>query len=148
MARATTRRAQLDLDRVRGAVETAERTTSAEIVVTIAPFFFGRVWAAAKRAFARLGVSQTRARNGVLVFVVPARRQVVVLADEGALTQIDPAVWHATAEHIAAAFAHGRGTDGLIEGIAELARVLSVAFPPMRGDVNELPDRPFVGRPP
>jgi uncharacterized membrane protein len=84
MGHATTRRREIDAACVRRAVEAAEHRTSAEIVVSIAPFFLGRVWSAARRAFARLGVAGTRARNGVLVFVVPSRRQVVVLADDGA----------------------------------------------------------------
>src|SRR5512147_2831500 len=99
--RATTRRKDIDVARVRKAVEAAERTTSAEIVVSIAPFFLGRVWQAAQRAFARLGVSRTQRRNGVLVFVVPSRRQVVMLADDGALARVDPSVWSETATQIA-----------------------------------------------
>jgi putative membrane protein len=145
MGRATTRRKDLDLDRVREAVEEAERHTSAEIVVSIAPFFLGRVWPAAQRAFARLGVARTRGRNGVLVFVVPSRRQVIVLADEGATARIDPSVWRDAAAQIAAAFARGDGTAGLVEGIAFLARALSGPFPHARADVNELPDQPFLG---
>jgi uncharacterized membrane protein len=145
MGRATTHRKDLDLDRVRGAVEDAERRTSAEIVVSIAPFFLGRVWPAARRAFAQLGVARTRGRNGVLVFVVPSRRQVVVLADEGALARLDPSAWSDAAERIAAAFAHGHGSAGLVEGIDFLARALSVPFPRERTDVNELPDQPFMG---
>jgi len=145
MGHATTRRKDLDLARVREAVEAAERRTSAEIVVAIAPFFLGRVWSAARRAFARLGVARTRARNGVLVFVAPSRRQVVVLADEGALARVDASVWSDAAARIANAFALGRGTSGLVDGIEWLSRALSGPFPHERADVNELPDRPRVG---
>jgi uncharacterized membrane protein len=146
MHRATTRRKDIDVARVREAVEAAERTTSAEIVVSIAPFFLGRVWHAAQRAFARLGVSRTRERNGLLVFVVPSRRQVVVLADEGALARVDPSVWPETATQIATAFARGHGTTGLVDGIARLARSLRGPFPHEHADVNELPDQPVLGR--
>lgn len=139
---ATTHRRDIDREAVRRAVVSAELRTSAEIVVAIAPFFIGRMWHAARRAFIRLGVAATRRRNGVLVFVVPARRQVVVLPDEGASDAIDPDVWQVVATHIAAAFAGGRGTDGLLEGVAELGDALSGAFPPSPDDVNELPDMP------
>lgn len=144
MPRATTRRKDIDIASVTAAVEAAERTTSAEIVVSIAPFFLGRVWAAARRAFVRLGVSRTRERNGVLVFVAPSRRQVAVLADDGALARVDPSVWPDTATRIAAAFARGEGTAGLVDGIARLARALRGPFPHQGGDVNELPDQPIV----
>jgi uncharacterized membrane protein len=146
MRRATTRRKEIDLARVRHAVEAAELRTSAEITVSIAPFFFGRVWPAARAAFVRLGVARTQGRNGVLVFVVPARRQVVVLADEAAIAQVDPAIWRDSASRIAAAFARGHGTAGLVDGIEWLSRALREPFPHQRGDVNELPDQPQLER--
>jgi uncharacterized membrane protein len=145
MRRATIRRNQIDVERVREAVERAEHATSAEIVVSIAPFFLGRVWTAARRAFTRLGVSRTRAHNGVLVFVVPSRRQVVILADDGALARVHPPVWPETAACIAAGFARGHGTAGLVEGIDRVAHALRGPFPHQPGDVNELPDRPVLG---
>lgn len=144
MTRATTRRKDLDLDRVRQAIEAAERHTSAEIVVSIAPFFVGRLWPAARRTFARLGVARTHGRNGVLIFVVPARRQVLVLADDAAHAHLDPAVWREAAARIAAAFGRGEGTTGLVAGVEYLACALAGPFPHHRGDPNELPDRPVV----
>ena len=78
----------------------------------------------------------------MLVFVVPARRQVVVLADDSALAQIDPAIWSDAASRIAAAFACGCGTAGLVDGIDWLSRALSGPFPYEPGAVNELPDQP------
>lgn len=122
---ATTRRKDLDVARVQQAIEAAERRTSAEIVVAVAPFFVGGMWAAARRAFRRLGI----AGNGVLVFVVPARRDVVVLADEGAYQRLAPAVWHGTATRIANEFARGQGTEGLVAGIEHLATALAATFP-------------------
>ena len=80
----------------------------------------------------------------MLVFVVPARRQVVVLADEGALARIDRAVWHEIAARIAAAFARGDGTSGLVDGIARLGHALAGPFPHRRDDIDELPDQPVT----
>jgi uncharacterized membrane protein len=148
MGTATTRRKDIDLLRVRAAVEAAERRTSAEIVVSIAPFFVGRVWRAAERAFVQLGVARTHARNGVLVFVVPSRRQVIVLPDDGAAAGIEPSVWTDVATGIADAFARGEGTTGLVDGIELLSHALARRFPYHRADVNELPDQPHHGRSP
>ena len=137
-----TRRATIDRNRVREAVEAAERHTSAEIVVSIAPFFIGSVERAARRAFERLGIAHTRRRNGVLVFVVPARRQVMVIGDHGAEACVDSSVWCEVASQIAHAFACGDGTAGLVAGVARLANALSAPFPHEHDDVNELPDEP------
>lgn len=144
MGRATTRRRDIDQARVREAVEQAERRTSSEIMVAIAPFFIGRMWTAARRAFVRLGVGATSQRNGVLVFVVPARRQVIVLPDEAAAARVGPSTWTEVASQIAAAFGRGDGTSGLVEGIGRLAASLSGPFPRNRADINELPDEPVM----
>ena len=140
-----TRRAVIDRNQVREAVEEAELRTSAEIVVSIAPFFIGNVERAAHRAFAHLGIAQTQRRNGVLVFVVPARQQVFVLSDRGADASVDSSIWNAVASHIAKAFARGAGTAGLVDGVRLLAHALSAPFPHDCGDANELPDHPQVG---
>jgi uncharacterized membrane protein len=140
-----TRRKDIDRARVREAIEIAETKTSAEIVVSLAPFFFGDVWAEARRAFAKLGVWKTRRRNGVLLFVVPSRRRVVVLADEGAVARIDTKVWRDAAEVIAAGFARGLGTEALVAAIDQLAQTLAAVFPVGAAEVNELSDEPLVG---
>lgn len=144
MGTAITKRSQIDVAQVRAAVEAAERQTSAEIVVALSPFFFGNVMSAAHRAFRKLGVARTRQRNGVLIFVVPRRRQVVVLADEGALVAAPGTLWSELAADIAAACGRGAGTDGLVAAIARLGRELAAAFPCPADDVNELPDAPRV----
>jgi uncharacterized membrane protein len=138
--RGTERRRDIDRDRVRKAVEEAERRTSAEIAVSIAPFFFGGVDRAAHRAFAKLGIARTRRRNGVLVFVVPARHAVVVLPDDGAAAHLDDSVWTRVALFIASAFARSDGTAGLVDGIAQLADELCRVFPPEPGKIDELPN--------
>ena len=131
-----------DAPRIRAAIEAAERRTSAEVVVSVAPFFLGSVAAAARRAFARLGVAATRARNGVLIFVVPSRRQLIVLADAQAEARMGPACLAEVARRIAAGFGRGRGTEGLLAGIEHVADGLATAFPRTPDDVNELADAP------
>jgi uncharacterized membrane protein len=119
----TAHRHAVDRPRVRAAVEAAERGTSAEIVVSVSPFFVGNVWRAARRAFAKLE------RNGVLLFVVPARRELVVIADDAIDALLGASVWREIADDVAAAFGRGEGTDGLVDAVARLAATLEAAFP-------------------
>jgi putative membrane protein len=135
-------RPDLDTDRLRAAIEAAERRTSAEVMVAMSPFFIGRIERAAHRAFARLGVARTRGRNGVLVFVVPRRHQVVVLPDVEAEARVDPSAWRDAAAFVAAGFGTGRPTDGLVDAIGCLATALAGPFPATAHDLNELPDHP------
>ena len=74
---------QLDTAAVERAIARAETRTSGEIRVSISRFFVGSSRHLAERAFKRLGMHATQARNGVLLLIEPARREVVVLGDAG-----------------------------------------------------------------
>ncbi len=131
----------LDSEKIVEAIRAVEKRTSGEIRVSISPFFYGRVRPVAERAFRRLGMTNTRERNGILFFVVPSRRRFVVLGDEGIHAKVGQEFW----EHIAGAmsdrFRKGNFTEGLINGIFEVGERLAVHFPfDQLTDVNELPD--------
>jgi uncharacterized membrane protein len=134
-----------DSARVKRAIEEAEARTSGEIVVSVAPFFLGSVERAAERAFTRLAVSHTRDGNGVLFFIVPGRRQFVILGDVGIHARVGPDFWRAVADAVSRRFGEGDLNAGLTDGIAEVGRRLAEHFPHDRAhDVNELPDEPDV----
>jgi uncharacterized membrane protein len=141
---------RLDIPRIEEALRAAERRTSGEIRVSVAPFFWGSVRRAAETAFVRLGMTETRQRNGVLFFVVPARRRFVVLGDEGIHARVGPDFWESVAARVAEAFHAGDFTGGLVRGITAVGEQLSAHFPYQPGeDINELPDTVDMGpRPP
>src|SRR5262245_35246775 len=87
----------IDQEKVSRAIETAERLTSGESCVSVAPLFWGSVESAADKAFARLGMTATKHRNGVLFFVVPARRRFVVLGDAGIHECVGQEFWDSVA---------------------------------------------------
>ena len=132
---------KLDTERIELAISDAERLTSGEIRVSVAPLFWGNVERAARRAFERLRMHETRERNGVLFFIVPARRKFYVLGDAGIHAKVGEDFWHAVAAVMSIHFQRGNFTEGLVRGIATLAEKLAEHFP-HRGtaDKNELPD--------
>jgi uncharacterized membrane protein len=130
----------IDAERVKNAIEQAENQTSGEIVVSVAPFFWGSVEKAARRSFVRLGVNRTRARNGVLFFIVPSRRLFVVLGDQGIHEKVGQEFWNGVASHLTEHFHAGDFTQGLVDGIAEVGRQLMTHFPFEASDANELSD--------
>jgi uncharacterized membrane protein len=132
---------QFDAERIRGAIAAAEKKTSGEIRVSVAPFFWGRVRPVAERAFRRLGMENTKQRNGILFFIVPARKRFVVLGDEGIHAKVGQDFWDKIAEAMAARFRKGEFGDGLVDGIKEAVEGLAAHFPyDAATDVNELPD--------
>jgi uncharacterized membrane protein len=139
-----TRRAlleRIDVPALEAAIARAERSTSGEIRVSIAPWFWGSVRRAAERAFERLGVAATRERNGALIFVVPARRRVVVLGDVGLHARVGQEYWDDVAREVGEAFRQQRYSDGLLRAIEILGERLARHFPSDPNDnPNELSD--------
>jgi uncharacterized membrane protein len=114
---------KIDVERVRQAIAEAEHQTSGRVRVSVAPFFWGDVRRAAERAFTRLG------RQGVLIFVVPARRKFVVLGDEDIHAHVGQELWDDVAAAMADRFRAGDFTGGLVHGIETVGRELAVALP-------------------
>jgi uncharacterized membrane protein len=119
----------IDQDLVKNAIQRAESLTSGEISVSVAPLFWGNVRKAAEKAFARLGVGQTKLRNGVLFFVVPSRRTFVVLGDQGIHEKVGQDFWNRIATVLAEKFHDGDFTGGLVAGIDTVGGQLAAHFP-------------------
>jgi len=133
---------------VKAAIQQAEHQTSGEVVVSVAPYFWGNVEKAARRAFVRLGVAHTRMHNGVLFFIVPSRRSFVVLGDQGIHEKVGQEFWERVRSKVAEHFRAGNFTEGLVDGIAEVGGQLLRHFPYDKNTVaNELSDEiDFGGR--
>lgn len=132
----------IDALKVQRAIAAAERASTGEVRVSIAPYFLGSVRRAAERAFERLGMTQTRQRNGVLLFLVPSRRKFVILGDAGLHALVGQAFWDQVAARASAHFRLGDFTGGLVEAIERVAERLAQHFPGAgAADVNELPDQ-------
>ena len=131
----------IDSDRIKAAIQKAERRTSGEICVSVSRLFWGNIEKAADKAFGRLGMTQTKHRNGVLFFVVPSRRQFVVLGDEGLHTKVGQEFWQRIANRVSEHFRDGDFTTGLLKGIEEVGEQLAAHFPyDSTADVDELTD--------
>lgn len=137
----------IDVARVRDAIVAAERATSAELRVSLAPWFWGSVERAADKAFVRLGMTATKEHNGVLFFVVPSRRAFVVLGDSAVHDRLGQAFWDELAAILSAHFARGEFTQGLLVALARAGQQLASKFPPdSHGKRNELADEVDVQR--
>jgi putative membrane protein len=99
-----------------------------------------RVRIAAILAFHEKGVTHTRERTGLLVYVSLLERAVEVIADRGITTRVPAAAWAEKVGAIDAAVARGENGTAVAARIKELADVLEPALPRQADDVNELPD--------
>ena len=136
----------LDRGRLERAIAAAERATSGEIRISVAPFFWGDVQRAAERAFQRLGMRGTEERNGVLLFVVPSRRRLAVLGDEGIHQRVGQQFWEELVKQLTERFRTGSFTEGLEQAVQHLGEQLARHFPHAgAADRNELHDDVDLG---
>ncbi len=98
----------------------------------------------ANQEFFRLGLHQTVARTGVLLFVSLLERRVVVLGDLGIHAKVGDEHWKHTQSVILDGVRSGHIETGLIYGIRATGTVLAQHFPWVHGDRNEIPDRVVV----
>jgi uncharacterized membrane protein len=136
---------RIDREKVQKAILQAEDLTSGEICVSVAPLFWGSIEKAADKAFVRMGMTRTRDRNGVLFFVVPARRKFVVLGDRGIHEKVGQEFWDRVVAVVSEKFRDGDFTEGLVRGIEEVGHQLATHFPVQAEDRNELPDEVDFG---
>lgn len=135
----------LDTSRIREAIQNAEQRTSGQIRVSVSTLFWGDPRKAAERAFDRLRMRATRQRNGILLFIVPARRRFVVLGDEGIHAKVGQVFWDHVRSAMANYFKDGKFTDGIVHGVETVGNELAAHFPKEAGGENELPDDVDLG---
>lgn len=119
-------------------------------VLKLWPQFLGgdrvnkRVEEAAMAQFYRLGISRTRDRSGILVYVSIHEKLCRVLPDVGVEAALDKSKWHQAVSPIEAAgklsLKNHEGREKLAEGIEALGPILEKALPRREDDTNELAD--------
>jgi putative membrane protein len=87
------------------------------------------------------GLSGTRGRTGILVFVALEERYACVIPDEGIAALLPADTWKRAIERLTDALKAGRTGDGLAAAVTEVADALSVHAPAGPADIDELPNR-------
>lgn len=150
-----TRRALGDAERerLRERIARSETTHSGEIRLYVeAGLPLSYLWRGAtarERAltmFGKLGVWDTEANNGVLIYLLLAERRIEIIADRGLSRRVGAAHWQAITEQMREAFRAGRFEDGLNAAVDAVAQALREHFPlaPGQANPNELPDAPLL----
>lgn len=136
---------------IEDAITRSERAHAAELRVAIeASLPLREVWRGrtprerAIEAFGQLGVWDTAANNGVLLYLLWADHAVEIVADRAAAAAIPEARWREVCDALAAACRDGDVASGLVGAIDRIDRLLIEAFPAVQGDANELPNRPVI----
>lgn len=129
----------IDKKAIEAAIHATEAACSSEIRVHVEPRLRGRdVLDVARRTFERLGMTRTKLRNGVLLFIAAEDQKFAILGDQGIDSQVAENFWDQISEKLTERFRHQQFTEGILEAIEAAGAQLVCHFPIQRGDVNEL----------
>jgi uncharacterized membrane protein len=138
------------LSRLEARVQASERRHSGEIRLCVeAGLPLSYLWqglGARERAlalFGKLGVWDTEANNGVLIYLLLAEHAIEIVADRGVARVVPQSHWQQVVQDMGEAFRARRFEEGLAQAIAAVDAMLAQHFPLAEGQANpnELPDR-------
>jgi uncharacterized membrane protein len=98
--------------------------------------------ARALEVFAKLGVWDTQARNGVLIYLCLADRVVEIIADRGLHTKVSDDEWAVVCAQLQTACSSGKYQQGMCDAVIAVGPLLAMHFP--ISDRNEQSDHPVL----
>jgi uncharacterized membrane protein len=126
--------------RIRAAIEDAEKHTSGQIRVCIEKKCTEPVLDRAAKYFHQLNMHKTRLRNGVLIYVATVDRKFAIIGDAGINKAVPDSFWDETKEDMLQHFKYGNIVEGIVTGLAIAGDHLQKYFPHKPDGSNELPD--------
>lgn len=98
----------------------------------------------ALREFAARGLTHTRQRNGVLLYVAIQERYAEIIADSGIDGRVEQAVWDGIVEAVVLAGREDRLREGIVTAVRAIGAVLANHAPRSPDDVDELPNNVVI----
>ena len=136
------------LSAIEHATATSEKQHSGEVRFAVEPALETAALLAGQSAreralevFSLLRLWDTEQRNGVLIYLLLADRDIEIVADRG-LNAVKAEEWEAICRRMEEALRRNEYQDAVVQGVQAVSSLLARHFPPRSGDRNELPDRP------
>ncbi|QJD95005.1 TPM domain-containing protein [Mucilaginibacter robiniae] len=126
--------------RIRRAIEQAEKNTSGEIRVCVEKKCPNNPLDRAAVCFKKLDMHTTHDRNGVLIYIATTDKQFAIIGDVGINQAVPDDFWDLTKEDMLSLFKQGDLVGGIVAGVLEAGQQLKTYFPYREKDKNELSD--------
>jgi uncharacterized membrane protein len=126
--------------RIRKAIEDAEKHTSGQIRICIEKNCSEDVLDRAAKYFHQLEMHKTKLRNGVLIYLATVDRKFAIIGDQGINKTVPANFWDKTKEDMLNHFKYGNLVEGIITGLKITGSHLHKYFPHSSDGTNELPD--------
>jgi uncharacterized membrane protein len=120
------------------AIASAEKKTSGEIKIHIEKTCATPVLDRATTIFAKLGMHQTKLRNGVLLYIAAEDHKLAVIGDVGINQFVSMDFWEKLKANLILDFQQANYQDSVCFAIDEIGLALSEFFPWQFDDLNEL----------
>jgi len=135
--------------RISNKIKEMEKNTAGEIRISIKEkkSFWQRnktIKQLAEEEFYRLGVDKTRDSTGILMFLLLGERQFYILADKGINEKVEQSTWDSIKNKMQEMFSCGEFCKGILYGIEEVGKILSIHFPVKQNDKDELSNRIII----
>ena len=128
-----------DQQKIVDAIRAAERVTSGEVKVHVEQRCpGGDAYKRAADLFARLGLTKTKDRNAVLVYVATRDRKFAILGDKGIHEEVGSAFWADAVQRMKVSFARGAFGEGISGAVQSVGQRMAAKFPRKVDDVNEI----------
>ena len=118
----------LDADRIREAIDAAERGTTGRIGVRVVPGRSADALEDARKHFAHARLHEHEHRNAVVFFIAPNARRFAVFGDKAIHERVGETFWSQLVSDMTPYFRSGDMTAGLIFGIAAIGDQLREHF--------------------
>lgn len=120
------------------AIALAEKETSGEIRIHMENYCRGNALERAVSLFAKLGMHNTIAHNGVIIYIAVKDRKVAIYGDKGIHEQVHDDFWQTEIQTILNHFREKQYKAGLIKVVEDVGEKLRQHFPFHADDSNEL----------
>jgi len=102
------------------------------------------VFQRALQEFQEHKIGNTERRTGILIFLSLLEHRVVVLADEGINSRVNPNVWQEIVDHLIVEIKRKELVNGVCVAIHRCGEILSEHLPKTPNNQNELPNQLIV----
>lgn len=141
------------LARITSAIHASEATHTGEVCFAVeAALPARRVWTGvdassrAREVFAEMGVWDTAANNGVLLYLLLADHRLEIVADRGFDGRVTQEQWREVCVAVEGHLRDGDHEAAALAGIERLSALVAAHFPRTEGvdDIDELPNTPRI----
>jgi uncharacterized membrane protein len=138
-----------DLEQIKQEIAKIEQTTCGEIRLSLRAkrTLWEKLYKChelAVKDFEKLGMTNTKDKTGILIFIIFEERYYDILADEGIYSKIPDSTWKSMEDKIVDEFRDDGYLNGILHIIDRMSDVLSKEFPRKADDVNELSDEVII----